>query len=167
MVRAVLLDQSSTDDVLQEAFARVLQSRKSFTDRREAFHYLRKTVVSTTIDLYRRSTRYSSKILSHRDPLLPARTVSQLEPSPLELLLQEEEAKVQRLLIDRVQSVLRTLPPSQQEAIRLFFGRDGKRLKDVCREAGIPYSTLRSRMIRGVDNIRSRLKEDGVDGFAE
>jgi RNA polymerase sigma factor (sigma-70 family) len=167
MVRAVLLDKSSIDDVLQEAFTRVLQSRKSFTDRREAFHYLRKTVLSTTIDLYRKSTRYSNRITYHRDQNQPDRAAPLAEAGPLELLLREEEATRQRHLINHVRAVLRTLPTPQQQAIELFFGREGKRLKDVCREAGIPYSTLRSRMIRGVDNLRLRLKEEGVDGTGE
>jgi RNA polymerase sigma factor (sigma-70 family) len=168
MVRAVLLDQSSIDDVLQEAFARVLQSRKDFSDRREAFHYLRKTVLSTTIDLYRRSRRYSSRIIDYRDPPEFSHHQLQKDPDPLGLLILREKDDERRLLVDQVRAALSQLPPSQRQAIELFFGRSKERkLKEICKEAGIPYSTLRSRVIRGVDQIRLRLKEDGVPGFSE
>lgn len=168
MVRAVLLDQSSIDDVLQEAFARVLQSRKDFLDRQEAFHYLRKTVLSTTIDLYRRSRRYSSKIIDCHDPPEFSHYSLEKDPDPLGLLILQEQDDKRRSLVNQVKTELGQLPPSQRQAIELFFGRSKeKKLKEICKEAGIPYSTLRSRMIRGVDQIRLRLKENGVPGFSE
>ena len=168
MIRAVLLDESSVDDVLQEAFARVLQSRKKFSDRREAFHYLRKTVLSTTIDLYRRSVRYSSRVVDRQVPPEFSPYLLQEESDPLGLLILEEQAEEKRHLIGQVKAALETLPPSQQQAIELFFGRSRKkRLKEICSDSGIPYSTLRSRMMRGVDRIRLRLREEGVPGFLE
>jgi len=168
MVRAVLLDQSSVDDVLQEAFARVLQSRKNFSDRREAFHYLRKTVLSTTIDLYRRSRRYNSRVTDCKTtPEFSPYSLHE-EPDPLDLLILQEQAEEQGHLVSQVKAALATLPPHQQEAIELFFGRSRKkRLKEICRDSGIPYSTLRSRMMRGVDRIRRLLKEEGAVGFPE
>jgi RNA polymerase sigma factor (sigma-70 family) len=168
MVRAVLLDQSSIDDVLQEAFARVLQSRKDFSDRGEAFHYLRKTVLSTTIDLYRRSKRYNCRVVECQAPPEFSPYLLQEEPDPLGLLILQEQAEEQRHLVSQVKAALATLPPSQQEAIELFFGRSKKkRLKEICIDSGIPYSTLRSRMMRGVDGIRLRLREEGMPGFLE
>jgi len=164
MVRAVLFDQSSIDDVLQEAFAKVLHSRKDFSDRREAFHYLRKTVLSTTIDLYRRSTRYNSRVIDCPDPPEFSPILLQKDQDPLSLLLLREQAEEKYNLVSQVRAALATLPPSQQEAIELFFGRSKKqRLKEICRDSGIPYSTLRSRMIRGVDKIRALLREEDAD----
>jgi RNA polymerase sigma factor (sigma-70 family) len=168
MVRAVLLDQSSIDDVLQEAFARVLKSRKDFSNRQEAFHYLRKTVLSTTIDLYRRSTRYNSRVVDCKNQLEVSPTLPQEMPDPLGLLILQEQAEQQCHLVSQVKAAIDTLPPSQQEAIKLFFGRSKrKRLKEICKDSGIPYSTLRSRVMRGVDKIRLHLREEGVDAFPE
>jgi RNA polymerase sigma factor (sigma-70 family) len=144
IARTVLLDQSSIDDVLQEAFARVLQSRKKFSDRREAFNYLRKTVLTTTIDLYRSSKRYNSRVLGSRSlPEFPS-SILRSEPDPLRLLIRREQTEQYFYLVDRVRNAMAKLPPPQREAIELFFGRSReKRLKDICRESGIPYSTLR------------------------
>lgn len=168
IVRAILLDQSSVDDVLQEAFARVLQSRKEFSDHREAFHYLRKTVLSTTIDLYRRSRRYNSRVVTSHSPPEFSSQILREEPDPLGLMILQEQDEKHCNLVKQVRSALVRLPPSQQEAIELFFGRSKqRRLKDICRESGIPYSTLRSRMIRGVDKIRQVLREEGRAGFIE
>jgi RNA polymerase sigma factor (sigma-70 family) len=168
MVRAVLLDQSIIDDVLQEAFTRVLQSRRKFSDRKEAFHYLRKTVLATTIDMYRRSRRQTSRITDCRSLTEFSADVVRENPDPLGLLLMQEQAEERRLIIDQVRSALESLPPVQKQAIELFFNRSRRsRLKDICKESGIPYSTLRSRVIRGVDRIRLRLREEGVPGFHE
>jgi RNA polymerase sigma factor (sigma-70 family) len=163
MVRAVLLDQSSIEDVLQEAFTRVLQSRKSFSSRQEAFHYLRKTVLTTTIDMYRRSSRQMNKVSGYRNiSEVPVEAVQE-RPDPLNVLILQEQEEKQRQLVKQVKSALKSLPPTQQQAIELFFSRSrSRRLKDICRESGIPYSTLRSRVLRGVDSIRLRLREKGV-----
>lgn len=168
MVRAVLLDQSSIDDVLQEAFTRVLQSRKDFSDRQEAFHYLRKTVLTTTIDMYRRTRRQINRLSDCKGIAEIPAAADQEKPDPLALLLSREKAEERRLLVNEVRSALHSLPRSQQQAIELFFSRSRKRrIKDICRESGIPYSTLRSRVLRGVDKIRVRLQEQGVPGFTD
>ena len=168
MVRSVLLDQSSIEDVLQEAFTRVLQSRKHFSDQQEAFHYLRRTVLTTTIDVYRRSKRQTSKISDSPRPAEKSIHAVRGRPDPLELLILKEEAEERRQLINHVRSAVNSLPKAQREAIELFFNRSKRvRLKDICQDSGIPYSTLRSRMIRGVDTIRLYLCRKGVAGFSE
>jgi RNA polymerase sigma factor (sigma-70 family) len=167
LVRTVLLDQSSVDDVLQEAFARVLQSQKRFSGQQEAYYYLRKTVLSTTIDSYRRIKRYTHHVATAAPSPSSGYSPFQQPADPLSLLIREEETAEQRHLVEQVRAALAELPPRQKEAIELFFGRAKRtKLKDVCREAGIPYSTLRSRMIRGIDKIRLRLKEQEVAEFA-
>lgn len=155
IVRTVLFDLSSTDDVLQEAFARLLQCKKSFSSEREAFQYLRRVVFSTTIDHYRRMTRQE---LLLKNPYLTSRE----QPDPLNLLIREEEEELQTSLVGEICKVVRQLPREQREAIELMFGHPHKRLKEMCKQKGIPYSTLRSRMIAAIDQIRTQLRAKGI-----
>ena len=43
------------------------------------------------------------------------------------------------------------------------FNGSPRKLREVCREKGIPYSTVRSQITAGIDRIRRRLKARGVD----
>lgn len=155
IVRTILFDLSSTEDVLQEAFARILQCQKNFSSEREAFQYLRRVVFSTTIDHYRRMTRQE---LLLKNPYLAARE----QPDPLNLLIREEEEELQTSLVGEIRKVVRKLPNEQREAIELTFGHPHKRLKEMCKQKGIPYSTLRSRMIAALDQIRNQLRAKGI-----
>lgn len=154
MVRHILFDHSSIDDVLQDAFARLLKSRKTFRSEEEAYHYSRKVVFNTAIDHYRQLTRHSTFVRSspsfRREP-----------PTPLALLIREEEEEFQNSLLIEMRKALRALPLEQKQAIDLIFSRNGKKLKDICQENEIPYSTLRSRMMAGVDQIRRQLRGRG------
>jgi RNA polymerase sigma factor (sigma-70 family) len=122
--------------------------------------------LSTTIDFYRRTIRYSSRVVSRQFSPDFSAELAQDQPDPLELLILQEQAEKQSRLNRRVQAALATLPTSQQEAIELFFNRSrSKRLKEICRESGIPYSTLRSRVTRGVNRLRLHLQDEKPPDF--
>lgn len=163
IVISVLRDPAGADDVLQEAFARVLSSNKEFHSQPEAYHYLRTAVLNTAIDVYRRVRRYRRR---HSDKELIPSKIETGEADPLSLLIQAQELSEKTQLINEIQAALNYLSPQQQEAIQIFFASgQGTRLKDICRNKGVPYSTLRSRMLKGLDRIRTHLRENGVSGF--
>ena len=54
------------------------------------------------------------------------------------------------------------LPSVQREALEFAFNGNHQKLRDVCREKGIPYSTVRSRVTVGIDRIRRRLEAKGI-----
>ncbi len=89
IVGQILFDRSSTDDVLQEAYARTLQAKKAFTDEEEAHRYLRRVVWNTAIDYYRRFSRQNSLIKS-------VSSVRQESPNPLTILIREEETELEK-----------------------------------------------------------------------
>ena len=156
IVRNILLDRSIVEDVLQEAFARLLQSNRHFPNERETYNYVRRVVLNTTIDYYRRLNRRNSQqrmflAASSRD-----------HPNPLTLLIREEEDELQTSVLKEVDKALKTLSREQKRAIDLVFHRNKKKLKEICKETGIPYSTLRSRVMAGIDQIRKQLKAKGV-----
>ena len=46
--------------------------------------------------------------------------------------------------------------------VDITFNRNHQKIKDLCKEKGIPYSTVRSRMTAGIDRIRRRLQAKGI-----
>lgn len=154
LVRTVLFDHSLIDDVLQEAFARLLKRNRTFPSERETYNYMRRVVLNTAIDFYRQRNRAR---LCAREFYSPADA-----STPLDLLIREEQENLHVSVLAEVLKALESLPLEQREAIELFFRRDGRRIKEICEKMKIPYSTLRSRMLAGIDAIRKELKEKGL-----
>jgi DNA-directed RNA polymerase specialized sigma24 family protein len=52
------------------------------------------------------------------------------------------------------------LPSPQREAIeRLVLSEDERSLSEISRELGIPISTLKSRVILGIEKVRKKLRK--------
>ncbi len=160
IVVRMLLDPSRVDDILQEAFAHVLASGRAFPTEADAYRYIRRVVSNTTIDHYRASKRaldcFSTEtIFVYSEP-------RSSQPSPLTTLLKNEFARSRSELLEEVSRALTDLPPDQREAILLILGPRPRKLTEMCSEIGVPYSTLRSRMIAGLERIRRKLKVKGL-----
>ena len=111
IVLRVLLDPSRVDDILQEAFAHVLASRKAFPSEADAYRYIRRVVFNTTIDYYRASKRavdcFSTEaIFVYSEP-------RSSQPSPLTTLLKNEFATSRSELLEEIARALTDLPPDQ------------------------------------------------------
>ncbi len=157
IVRSFLFDDARVEDILQDALSRVLASGRSFPDELETYRYLRRAVFNASIDHYRASRRRIYLPLPEEpgDLTLPIHT----GPSdPLALLLQQERQSLKHAILREITGAMADLPDAQQEAIWMIMGQRDMRLKDLCRIKGIPYSTLRSRMLAGVERLRRRLK---------
>ena len=161
IVRGFLFDDARVEDILQDALSQVLASGRSFPDELETYRYLRRSVFNTSIDHYRASRRRVFVPLPEepRDVTRPAQTGP---ADPLTLLLQQERQSLRRVIIREIALDMSDLPGVQQEAIRMIMGPREMKLKDLCRMKGIPYSTLRSRMLAGVERLRRRLKTRGL-----
>ncbi|MDA2923582.1 RNA polymerase sigma factor [Acidobacteria bacterium AH-259-G07] len=159
IVHNILIDPSGVEDVLQEAFAKLLRSNTGLYTEQEAYNYIRRVVLNTTIDHYRfskrRNTRFTNSVEANSCHL------SQNQANPLTLLIEKENEKLQNSILEEVRKTLEELPSEQKEAIDITFNRNHARIKDICKERGIPYSTLRSRVTAGIDRIRNRLKAKG------
>lgn len=166
LAQSVIRDPSRIDDILQEAYARTLKSGREFATPTDALRYLRTAVLTTAIDAYRRMRRHQ-KTFPKRIVEEPPATGSLARDDPLTLLLKQQAGGEWDQLVETVLSAVHRLPLPQKEAIEFFFGPRRSGLKEVCRETGVPYSTLRSRMLKGIDQIRELLREQGVDGFTD
>ena len=156
IVLRVLLNPSRVDDILQEAFAHVLASGKTFPTEEDAYRYIRRVVFNTTIDHYRASTPVVDCFLTETIFVYSEPRSSQ--PNPLTALLKDEFTTSKSELLEEVARALTDLPADQREAIHLILGPRPRKLKEMCREIGVPYSTLGSRMMAGLERIRRKAK---------
>lgn len=157
----ILADQSVVEDVVQDALTRVLSRDRKFGSEDEAYNFLRRTVVNTTIDYYRYRSRRNAKFQSDYATSVQEATLGHLL-DPLQRLVQMEGNREKEKLLDEIRLAVSKLPARQQEAIDIVFSSNGKPIKETCQERGIPYSTVRSRMQAGLDRIRRHLKRKGM-----
>jgi len=160
---SVVHQPEHTEDVLQEAFARLLRRNRTFKTKAEAFHYIRTTVLNTAIDCYRRLRRQRKvQVNEISEDIQPGDD----SYNPFGLLIEEQESEGRNRLLREVNKALRELPAQDQDALAVFFDRRPNRtMKQACLDRGIAYSTLRGRMLRSIDRIRQHLRETGVEGF--
>lgn len=154
LIRDILIDSSSVDDVLQEAFLKLFESKKHFSSPNEAYNYMRKVVLNTSIDHYRRLQRRQKAYSLNPGNFSPP---SSNALNPLTLLMEKEKGEAQDSILKEVRKTLGELSPEQREAIDIAFNRNQRKIKDICTEKGIPYSTIRSRVTAGIDHIRRQL----------
>ncbi|MCH8017948.1 MAG: RNA polymerase sigma factor, partial [Acidobacteria bacterium] len=145
-------------DVLQESFIKLLNSNKQFFNQNEAYNYMRKVVLNTTIDHYRCLRRRNAYSLNSGNPY----PLSSSAPNPLNLLIEKEKDEVRNSILKEVRKTLGKLPPEQREAIDIAFNRNHRKIKDICTEKAIPYSTIRSRVTAAIDQIRRQLTVKGI-----
>lgn len=158
---SVLFDKSLADDALQEAFARVLRARKSFESEVQAFRFVRRAVYNASVDQLRRLTRRNRRFPSYDDPLVHEDSQPVDSENPLSRLVRKEKNQRHTALLHELKTGLGYLTRDQQEAIRLMFRRNGRPIKQTCARLGVPYSTVRSRMLAGIDVLRRHLRERG------
>ena len=160
IVLNILIDPSGADDVLQDAYAKVFRSKKHFSTQDEAYNYIRKTVVHTCIDYYRSFRRRTALFVNSRDFANLPHIYNQADP--LTQLVEKEKGEVQVAFLEEVRKTMAELPPLQREALEIAFNGNQQKLREVCREKGIPYSTVRSRVTAGIEQIRRKLRAKGV-----
>jgi RNA polymerase sigma-70 factor (ECF subfamily) len=152
IAKTILLDHSAVDDVLQDAFTQVLSAAPKLQDEKQAYNYARRAVINTAINHYRRSKRDMTLVhaLKEQQSELDERT-------PLIMMMESDHERLESAVMRELGPALRRLSPDRREALELVFSRREK-LKEVCREKGIPYTTLRSRFLAAVDEIRKHLR---------
>jgi len=152
IVRTILLDHSVVDDVLQDAFTQVLSASPELEDEQQAYNYARRAVINTAINHYRRCRRDLTLIhtLKEQQNEIDERT-------PLVMMMESEHEQVESAIMREMGPALSRLNLDRREALDLVFKRREK-LKEICREKGIPYTTLRSRFLSAVDQIRKHLR---------
>ncbi|MDP9310930.1 MAG: sigma-70 family RNA polymerase sigma factor [Chloroflexota bacterium] len=152
----VLGNSNDAEEVTQDVFERVWRHAPTFDAERGRFgtwllsmtHHI---AIDTVRKRQRRPQTVSGEAMEHATRVL-ADTREDVAESTLRGMQAEQ-----------VRRALRSLPSSQQEAIELaYFG--GLSHLEIAAKLGDPLGTVKARIRRGMDRLRSALEGFGVEG---
>lgn len=137
IARHMLGEPSSAEEISQDVFLELFRQRASIESDDHLAHWLRRVTVNRCIDAIRK-----------RRPMLA------LEQAPV-LAVSEKSADpfMARAVLDGLQS----LPPDQRAAITLRY-QEELPLTEIATALGLPLSTVKSHLHRGLRKLRSRLE---------
>ena len=160
IVLTIIRNPEDVEDVLQETYRRLLNKPRNIKDPDEAFYYLKKSVRNTSIDWNRKMFRRNLTVkeqVSNYERLEELRTSPD---NPLSNLLEKEKMAFDSRFIKEARSIVDELPEKFREAVKSYFQLDGYPPPgEFYDKRNIAYSTLRSRMERGIDLIRIKISE--------
>ena len=142
------------EDLLQDTWLRVMEKLDSFRIDRPFAPWLYAVARNRAIDILRRQSRQGRKEPHSRaedgtftDPL---DLVADPAPSTLDDLSERD-------LLGHVQKTLAALPRELREVLSLRFEAQF-RLDDIARVLRLPSSTVKSRLYRGLEQLRLRVE---------
>jgi RNA polymerase sigma-70 factor (ECF subfamily) len=139
----------TAEDLFQETWIRVLDRGHQYDGQARFETWLFSIARHLVVDLHRRKRPESIDALTS-DPQAGVEFAAG-GLSPLELASQRE-------LEADVQATLAKLPAVFREVLLLRFQED-LRLEEIAEVAGIPLSTVKSRLYRGLEELRRRLEK--------
>ena len=140
LAAALLADPHAADDVAQETFVTALSRPPRHTGNLGG--WLARTVQSLASNARRNEHRRRQRE-AHARPPEPV-------PSPADVLAREQ---VRQQVVDAVLS----LEPPYRDAVLLRYW-EGLSPSSIARRLGVPSGTVRSRLKRGLDQLRARLE---------
>ncbi len=152
----ILQDPADAEEVTQDVFERVWCHAPRFDPARGPVGtWLLSMTHHVAIDLVRKRQRRPQTVGSEAgDP--PGRLQSEGRETVVDSALRNVQA-------EQVQRALRSLPPAQQQAIELaYFG--GLSHLEIATLLGDPLGTVKARIRRGMERLRSALESFGVVG---
>lgn len=158
-VNRILRDRDLTEDVVQESWRRVLNSRVNFQTPGDWENYFHRVLINTARDHGRARTR-TGKISTTLDG---AFHLADHKEDPLFGVLKKERRRRERYILQEVIHLMQALSPAQRQAIVLLINKGpAETLEAISRREGIAISTLRSRMYSGIRRIRRSLIKKGL-----
>ena len=133
-------DRALAEDLVQDAFVKVLGRFHDLRNRDAFWWYLRRTIVNLSTSHFRRR-RVERAFLERQHP-------PEAGPSPHDLGDRE-----------RLREALMSLRPEQRAAIVLRFYEDLS-LADTAEALGMPLGTVKSTVSRGLERLREELPEE-------
>jgi RNA polymerase sigma-70 factor (sigma-E family) len=133
-------DRSLAEDLVQDAFVRVLGRFHDLRNRDAFWWYLRRTIVNLSTSYFRRRGVERAWLARQRP--------DEAAPAPHDLGER-----------DRLRAALMKLRPEQRAAIVLRFYEDLSET-DTAEALGIPLGTVKSTVSRGIERLRRDLAEE-------
>ena len=141
-------NRERAEDFFQETWIRVLERGHQYDGKSRFDVWLFAIARHLVIDSQRKKKMESLDALSQDESSAPAEPADET-PSALSLLLTNEEAAA-------VQASLAGVPAIHREVLLLRFQED-MALSDISGVLGVPLATVKSRLYRGLENLRSLL----------
>lgn len=151
----LVADPAAAQDLFQQTWLRVMENLRRYDARRSFEAWLFAVAHNLAIDFLRKSRPDSL------DETLPsgqtrADALPGAHPDALECLMEWERAEA-------VAEAVRQLPAIHREVLTLRF-EENLKLEQVAEIAQIPLSTVKSRLRRALDGLRSRLERTAGPG---
>jgi len=162
LVRLVT-DAALAEDVLQDTWLRVVERLDRYDQAKPFVVWLFAIARHRAIDALRQRARLTQKLGRPAEPheneqgehLDPLEQAASAEPSPLERLAAAE-------LEQRVEQAFALLPLHYREALTLRFHED-LAMNEIARVLGLPLSTVKTRVQRGLLLLRQRAEALGLN----
>ncbi|MGH9574337.1 MAG: RNA polymerase sigma factor [Candidatus Acidiferrales bacterium] len=144
-------NRERAEDFFQETWIRVLERGHQYDGRSRFDAWLFSIARHLVIDWQRQKKAQSLDSLVGSESNTPLELTDNENPSPLCLVLSHEESIAVQASLDRV-------PAIHREVLLLRFQEDMP-LSDIASVIGVPLATVKSRLYRGLENLRSLLTE--------
>jgi RNA polymerase sigma-70 factor (ECF subfamily) len=138
-------DAAAAEDLFQQTWLRVVERIHRYDPARGFEPWLFSVAHNVAIDHLRRK---QPECLNAALPRLPA-----VLPQALDSLLAGERAAI-------LAAAVAELPPAYRETVALRFEHDMK-LEEIAEAVSAPLSTVKSRLRRGLEQLRARLQKGG------
>jgi RNA polymerase sigma-70 factor (ECF subfamily) len=152
----VLGDSTMAQDVTQDVFLKLWRTPTRFdADRGPIGPYLRLMARSRALDVWRerQAAGRAAERIGGALAVDPAST-----ERPDELAVRDDERA-------HVRAALRTLPPTQREALVLAYW-GGLTADEVARRVGVPLGTAKSRIRLGLTRLRAEIESERAEPLA-
>jgi RNA polymerase sigma-70 factor (ECF subfamily) len=142
-------DTQRAEDFFQETWIRVLERGHQYDGRSKFEAWLFAIARHLVIDWQRAKKTQSLDTLTDPEQDKPLQIGDESEPSPLRQVLAREEE-------ENVQSSLKKIPAIYREVLVLRF-QEELQIEEMAGVLSVPASTVKSRLYRGLEALRSAL----------
>ena len=153
-IRRRVVDQDSTEDILQEVFFELLEAYRLVKPIEQVSAWLFRVAKNRIIDSFRKRKLVSLSEAAYGDDDDTDVSLEDLLPSPES---SPEAAYARGVLLDELDEALAELP-EEQRSVFIAHEWEGYTFKELAAETGVSVNTLLSRKRYAVLHLRQRLQ---------
>jgi RNA polymerase sigma factor (sigma-70 family) len=150
----ILKDSSRADEVVQDAFIKVMLAAPELTSKEHALSYLHRTIENLCIDLFRAEGRRPNLVLLD-DATAEVESNWQDQGDHSQVLSAAEDAAI-------IRQALALLSPAERTAL-VMWEMDGRSTAEIAAELGIKESSVRHTVSRARASLRNILSTLVID----
>ena len=143
-------EPAAAEDLFQQTWVRVMEKIRKYDPQYRFDAWLFSVARNLAIDHLRVKQGFSLDAVGEPGDA-PIERLTSCGPDPLEQMLEHERASI-------LERSMATLPLIHREVLTLRF-EDGMSLEQIAGVAGIPLSTVKSRLSRAVENLRKAVEK--------